>query len=102
MALAAISQRLEAACLGDDGVEDFEQEISISPGEAEWRFDAECLAMQATFANEQTQFTCAFQHFKAFLFGWLFAGPVSHQFHSNHQAAAAHVANEFVFSLEFL
>src|SRR5262245_23848339 len=58
--------------------------------------------MQAALAKKQTHSPAKLKNLSAFNFGGLFRCPVFYKFNAQHQAFAAHIADNFMFCLELL
>lgn len=75
-------------------VQSLYDKIRIVPVDAHRWFDAQNIAEETTFADEQTAILRAFHHFCGFRSSRFFRRAIFHELHAQHQTETAHLADE--------
>ena len=80
-------------------VEDGEEEVGVGVGDVHWRGEADRLAPEAAFAEEEAELAGVFDGLRALFATGGFRRVVFHELDAEHETFAADVADEFVFRL---
>src|SRR5579862_9663072 len=97
---------MQARCLDlnlpEGHIEDAHGLIDICLADIQHGRETYDIAVQAALTNEQSVLACALEELRCCLGGRFLGLAIFYQFEAQHQALAAHVADDRIFPLEFI